>query len=309
MAEPTLPEPYSNAVRALYSGNLDDFVATRTALARTATQSDDRAVAAQIKKLRKPTRGGWLLNLLAADDGELVQQVRQLGAELAAAHRDSDAAALRRLTAERGRLLRTAGARLAELGAAHGWQPTQSALTEATETLQAALADPELGERIAAGAMAATVRAAGFGPVDLFAPLAPVIPLRPRAERAATRKTEQPATGPDTETVRRLERELGGAEVRLSDARQAAERAEQARDEAYAEAEQAENRARELAAAIDALRTQLSAAEAEAAALAQQRKRLAASAEKTTEAASRAADELTERQRAVDELQALLDEL
>lgn len=312
MADDALPEPYSQAVRELYSGNLEDFVAARTALARVATESGDRAVATQIKKLRKPTRGGWLLNLLAAGDAELVGRIRQLGAEMATAHRDADAEALRRLTTERGRLLRTVGGRLAELGTAHGWQPTQAALAEATETLQAALADPELGERIAAGAMVATVRAAGFGPVDLFAPLAPVIPLRPRAERAAARKAERNAArnaGRDDAEVRRLERELGAAEVRLGDARQAAERAERARDEAAEALRQNQNRATELAASIDALRDQLTAAEAEAAALEQDRKRLAASADESTEAANRTADERAELQRLVDELRSLLDEL
>lgn len=305
----TLPPRYSEAVRLLYSADPGDFVNGRTELARLAVESGDRGVAAQIKKLRRPTRGGWLLNLLAAEDAEMVQRVRRLGSELADAHRDSDAAALRRLSTERGALLAASSRRLSELATSRDWTPTPTVLAEATETLQAALADPDLGERIAAGAMVTTVRAAGFGPVDLFAPLAPVIPLRPRPEVGAPRPPggRKPVVDGRAAELRQAQQKLDAAELRLEEARQDAERAEQARVQAYAEAEQASVRAGELAARIESLTRQLADARAGAAEQDRRSDRLSVAARNREVAAGKADRELAECRREIQDLRADLE--
>lgn len=316
MASDAIGSDVAAEVRALYCGDLDHFVAGRAEIAKSTAATGDRAAAAAIRKLRKPSRGAWLLNVLAADFSESVQRVRELGQDLAQAHRAADATALRDLTATRREVLDEATRNAARAAAGRGWQPTQAALTEANETLQAALADPELGERIAAGAMVATVRAAGFGPVDLFAPLAQVIPLRP-VRTPAPAAGRDPAHDPESaepgeersRQIRRLERQLDGLHLRLNDARSAHEQAERDRVRADLELADLGQRAAESSARVAELRRELATAEAELSGLTDQRPHLEQRSGEAGERADLTAIELADREHEAAQLLARLDEL
>lgn len=240
----------------LYAGPLQDFVARRGQLAAKLKAAGDAAGAKRVSALRKPTRGAWLVNLLAFHEADRLSEVFELGASLAKAHRDADPAALRELSALRAGVLDALAGRAAALGSERGYAVPDQVRAEVVETLQAAMADPALADRVLEGVMAATVRAAGFGPADLFPPadpgagmLADVIPLRP---------VETPATpGPDVAEIRRLSRELGRAEARLDDARERRAKADEALRAAQSECDEEASRAERLASDIADLQRRL----------------------------------------------------
>ena len=244
-------------IAGLYAGPLQDFVARRGRLAAEIKAAGDAAGAKRVLALRKPTRGAWLVNLLAFHEADRLTEVFELGASLAKAHRDADPSALRELSALRAGVLDALAGRAAALGSERGYAVPDQVRAEVVETLQAAMADPALADRVLEGAMAATVRAAGFGPADLFAPaepgagrLAEVIPLRPVAEAPT-------APGPDMAEIRRLSRELGRAEARLDDARERRARADEAVRSAQAECDEEQSRTERLASEIAELQRRL----------------------------------------------------
>lgn len=240
----------------LYAGPLQDFVARRGRLAAEIKAGGDAAGAKRILAMRKPTRGAWLVNLLAFHDADRLSEVFELGASLAKAHRDADPAALRELSALRAGVLDALAGRAAALGSERGYAVPDAVRAEVVETLQAAMADPALADRVLAGTMTVTVRAAGFGPADLFAPaevagmLADVIPLRPAADAPTP-------PGPDMAEIRRLSRELGRAEARLDDARERRAKADEALQAAQAECDAEASRTERLDSDIADLQRRL----------------------------------------------------
>lgn len=306
----------------LYAGEFDDFVPRRNSLARQAKAAGEGQLAKQIGACRKPTRAAWLVNLLAAGEAEQLAEALSLGEALAQAHRDASGDQLRELSAVRTRTVHALARRAAELGAAHDYQAPPSVIGEVAETIQAALADPSLAEGVRTGAMTATVRAAGFGPVDLFAPVSAedgnVIDLASRREQksrtgsarsARTRGGKQrPGGGPEASGNGPDPAEIRAAEVALTRAETALERAESAHrklESAHKEATTAsESAVAEHAAAAEEI------AELERA-LADARIRAEAAAEHvevTTERADQTGRELADSVAAIKELQAALAE-
>lgn len=304
---PTRPQrvdAVNNPIADLYAGSWEGFVGRRSEMAAAIRSSGDRVAAKAVASLRKPTRGAWLVNLLVHRESAQVAEVFELGEELARAHRNADAAELRRLSSMRTAVIESLTRRAVALGAEQGYSASEAVSQEIAETLQAAMADPALADKVLEGTLVATVRAAGFGPADVFAPtIADVIPLRP------VRTASAPRPGPDPTEVRRLERERGRAEGRLEEAQSRRDRA--LGDQERARAELAEVRAevaevagrlteiRELLAAVTEEHERLSARESEF-------DRVLAERSAAREAADADADKLTE---LVEELTRRLAEL
>lgn len=224
----------NDPIADLYAGSWEGFIGRRSEMAAALRSSGDGVAAKTVAALRKPTRGAWLVNLLVHRESAQVTEVFELGEELARAHRDADAPELRRLSSMRTAVIESLTRRAVALGAETGYSASDAVIQEIAETLQAAMADPALADKVLAGALVATVRAAGFGPADVFAPsLAEVIPLRPN--RASGTAQSRPEAGPDPIEVRRLERERGRAEGRLDEARERRDRAIGEEDRAKAE--------------------------------------------------------------------------
>lgn len=241
----------NSQIADLYAGSFEGFLTRRSELAAAIRSTGDRAAAKAITSLRKPTRGAWLVNLLVHHATAEVTEVLDLGEALARAHRDADPDELRRLSGLRNAVIDSLVRRAVGLGAEQGYQAADAVRQEVAETLQAAMADQELADRVLAGGLVATVRAAGFGPTDLFAPaLAEVIPIRPEVASPAAA-----APAPDPAEVRRLERERGRAEGRLEEAQERLERtrtaAEQARA-AWTEAKAEESEVADIVARLTA---------------------------------------------------------
>ncbi|MGY2007563.1 hypothetical protein ACW9HJ_10320 [Nocardia gipuzkoensis] len=218
-----------------------EFVAARADRAAEAAQAGDKQLAAAIGKLRKPTLTAWAANMLArAAPGEVADLLR-LGAALAAAQRKLSAERLRSLTAQRQQLVNALAKKAGALAAEHGHPVGEGVVREVGQTLAAALADPEVAERLRTGTLATAASYEGFGPSGPNLLAVPEPAASPR--RAASRQPDDTAR-----------RELADAEEALESARAAKDSAQSALAEATEELSGAEER-------VAALREELTHAE------------------------------------------------
>lgn len=246
------------AADELYGISPDDFMARRTALVAEVKKAGDKALAKQIRALRKPTRSAWLVNLVARAAPEQVRELIALAGELQSAQSAMDGDALRTLSKQRRSRIDALARRAIALGREAGYGAADGALPEVGSTLQAALGDPAVAEQVRAGRLAQAVAYGGFGPDDLTSALAAsmaakperklkaVPPLPPDADEPEAEEAE-----PDPELVQRAEQARAEAKA----ARAALEEAETAADEATTRADQ-------LADKLESLRTRLRDTEA-----------------------------------------------
>lgn len=244
----------ASATHELYAASPDDFVERRTALVAQARAAKDRPLATAIGQLRKPTRVAWLVNVYARLAADELGSLLDLGEALQAAQEQLSATDLRRLSEQRRTMLAAATRRAVTLGESAGYTATEAVRQEVTQTLQAALADPEVAAQVRAGVVTQAQAYGGFGPMT-FAPAA--------AQRAADEVPAEPIRDETDETdetaaaAEEAQEAAAAAEQRLHDAEAELSRAAEA-------AETATSTADELSAAVEALRRQLTEAEAAA---------------------------------------------
>lgn len=236
-----------DAVDALYGLDPAQFVARRDALAKQVRVDGDRAGAAAIKALRRPTVGAWYANVAARAGLVSLREWLRLGERLRAAQASGDFGALRAGGAERAgleaRVLADLTAHLADLGVV----ATAAGLEEVRSTLRAALADEAAAEAVRAARLARPLSYAGFGEVDMTAALAalgtsasgvvePEAAEREAAEReAAERASAERALVATRGKLRDAEASVRAAVERVAQARRALEQAERAEATASAQ--------------------------------------------------------------------------
>ena len=150
------------AVEELYGADPEAFTGRRGELVTAARTAGDRAAAKAIAALRRPTRAAWVVNRLARTDPGAPPRLTELATALRAAQEARDGPRLRELSAERGALVDALTAQA--LAAAGVADPPASLRLEVGETLQAALADPEVAAAFATGTLTRAVQWSGFGP-------------------------------------------------------------------------------------------------------------------------------------------------
>ncbi|MGP3985904.1 hypothetical protein [Streptomyces sp. 3N207] len=227
----------------LYGLQPADFTATRDARAQQARAAGERELAERIRGLRRPTAAAWASNLLVREEPEEARLLLELGEALRAAHRDLDGHQLRELSARQRQITAALARQARELTARAGRRISDDAQREVTETLHAALADPDAGREWAAGHLSKPLPApVGF--TGDIAESAAEAPARPRRTDAARKK------------AREAERELRARQDEQRTAQAEADRAEERHRQAeqnVAEArEQLRQAEEELRAARDA---------------------------------------------------------
>jgi hypothetical protein len=174
------------AVAELYASGPDEFIKRRGELAARARSAGQAAQAKQIAGLRKPTRSAWIINQLIRSDPSVSVQLAELGEQLRTAQSSLDGVALRDLSRQRRQLIDA----LARQAFAVAGQPSPPAALrdEVTATLAAALADPQVADRVRAGTLERAAHAEGFGGEGFGGTEAQVLTLvRPSSgARAAT---------------------------------------------------------------------------------------------------------------------------
>jgi hypothetical protein len=206
----------SEAIEVLYSADPDEFIARRKELAAQARAAGDGAAAKDIGALAKPTRSAWLVNRLIRTDPSVPARLAELGGQLRAGEAALDGPSIRKLSAARRELVDTLTRQaVADSGA------SATLREEVIETLNAALADPEVTAQVAAGTLVRAAHWAGFAPgIGTAMGAAPATAAPPPAAPA-----KAAATGPAS---RRQQAEQAAADAALAvQAAAATERAKQ----------------------------------------------------------------------------------
>lgn len=147
------------ATRELYAVAPDNFLAKRAEFVEQARADGDSTTAQAIAKLRKPTAAAWIVNALASSDATLSERLAELGDRLRAAQYALDAATLRELSPERRALVSKLTADAFEL--AGRATPSTALHDEVHGTFDAAVADPDVAERL--GLLQRAESFSGFG--------------------------------------------------------------------------------------------------------------------------------------------------
>lgn len=218
----------------LYALAPEEFTAARAAAAKA-----DKAAAKDIKALRKPTVGAWLVNTLVRHEPDLLDELLALGPALAAAQASGMGDQLRELGEQRRQLVSAVSDKAFD---AADREPTAALRSEVESTLEAALADPATADAVRTGRLTRALSYAGFGGVDLAGAVA-VGPARSAGKKSATTKATSAAKAaakPDrTKDIAAAQAQALETAGELDDAVRACERAQQAQDDA----EQAQQRA------------------------------------------------------------------
>jgi hypothetical protein len=148
----------------LYALPPEQFTAARDEAARQAKADGDPDAAKALKALRRPSVAAWLVNRLAADQADLLEQLLALGPALAQAQAGGHVDQLRALGQQRRQLVEAvADAAVGVSGRGVG----TAVRDEVVGTLEAALADPASGQAVRSGRLVRALSYAGFGGVDL----------------------------------------------------------------------------------------------------------------------------------------------
>ena len=150
--------------RALYELPPAEFTAARNQAARDASQRSD---AAAIKRLPRAQAPAWAVSALVREDAALFDELLELGERLREAQDDRDPVALRSLGAERQKALSRASGRTRELADAADVTLSGSAMIEVSQTLQAAMTDPDAAALVRDGLLVRGLAVTGWEPVRL----------------------------------------------------------------------------------------------------------------------------------------------
>jgi hypothetical protein len=152
-----------SATRELYGLAPSQFTAARDAKASEARQAGRSELAFSLKKLRKPSVGAWLANLLVLEQPSDVERLIDLGVKLRAPKHKLQGEQIRRVSKEKtdaiSKLVRDARSKAPRMG-----RPVSAAaLQELEATLEAAFADPRAAEALRQGRLSSGLHYSGLG--------------------------------------------------------------------------------------------------------------------------------------------------
>jgi hypothetical protein len=183
-----------------------------------ARQAGQRDLASSLKKLRKPSVGAWLANLLVLEQSSDVQRLVDLGAELRAPKRKIEGEQIRRASKEKSdvvsKLVRDAKSKASRAG-----QSVSAAASEELEaTLEAAFADPKAAESLLGGCLSSGLRYSGLGLGEQAGAGSTTGPKGSASARRATTKAGQIAA---ERNVEKAQHEAEQADADVQQARRA----------------------------------------------------------------------------------------
>jgi hypothetical protein len=152
-----------SATAELYRVPPAEFIAARDAMATEARRAGNPELASSLKKLRKPSVGAWLANVLVLEQSSDVERLVDLGADLRAPTRKLEGQQIRRVSKEKSdavsKLVRDARSRASRAG-----QSVSAAAAEELETtLEAAFADPRAAESLLKARLIGGLHYSGLG--------------------------------------------------------------------------------------------------------------------------------------------------
>ena len=237
----------------LYARPLEEFTPTRDARVR---ELKGTPLAAEVKRLKKPSTAAWVVDLLVRFETEQVEQMLAVGAALRAAQEGLDATQLRELTRQRRQLTAAMTVRARALARERGLRVTESVAEQVEATLTAAMVDEGAARAVRSGLLVAGLVATGFDPVDAAAAVA--LPEALGFEAPAASRELHAVVAPDADVD---EAARAAAEAAVAEARAALEAAQDEERGAAGRVEEERARALEHESGIDELRRRLADAE------------------------------------------------
>jgi hypothetical protein len=141
------PTPEDRVAR-LYRVDPKQFVRERNSLAKELNGAGDAAGAKRVRSLRKPRKAAWALNVVAHDDADTVNELREAGAQLKRAQESAvggnDDESLRQASNRRRALI----GRLTDAAVTHAGESHRDTIEA---TLSAASVDAGIGDRLTGG--------------------------------------------------------------------------------------------------------------------------------------------------------------
>lgn len=277
------------AARELYALPPGEFTAARNAKAKAAKEDGHQELAGQIKVLPKPSAAAWLVNMLALHRPDAVDAVVRLGREMSQAQEQLDPRRLQQLGGQRRELLAGIAEQARGLADQLRNPVGAAAVSEAEQTLHAAMADPRAAAAVASGLLTDSLSSNGFDPVDLegklAVPEAALSPAGPGRPAPAAAKVAGRAKGVGQKARREAEeaaRHHRQAQAEVDRAEQRLSRAEAKQQRLQDRLDELADRREELQDRIAALRRQITALEREISGVEQEER--AAEAESETAA-------------------------
>ncbi|MDF2808178.1 MAG: hypothetical protein K0S43_3124 [Cellulosimicrobium sp.] len=171
-------------VDGLFALPLEQFVVARTAAAKEIKASGDAVGAERVGRLAKPTVAAWVVNQVARERPDDIAALVALGDELRDATEDRDRTRIRTLDRLRRERVERVVGELRDAGEVAGRAVSATALDRLSETLTAAVMDPDAGALVRAGRLSQALQHVGFGIVDEGGEPADVVELRARTGAA-----------------------------------------------------------------------------------------------------------------------------
>jgi regulator of replication initiation timing len=154
---------------ALYAGPADGFTEERNLAAR---DCGDKELAAQVKKLKKPSVAAWAVNLLVRREGDQIDSVLELAESLRAAAEALDGDELRALTRQRRQLTTALASTARSLAREAGVRLTGPVVDQVEGMLNAAMLDPVAAQVVRAGRIVTAFTSTGVSELDVASVMA-----------------------------------------------------------------------------------------------------------------------------------------
>lgn len=153
----------------LYAGSLEEFTGRRDAAAK---ECGEKALAAQLKRLKKPSVAAWAVNLLVRREAGQIDSVLALAESLRAAAEALDGDELRALTRQRRQLTSAFSTSARSLAREQGTRLTGPVVDQVEGMLTAAMLDPVAARVLRTGRVLTAFTSTGVSELDVAAVVA-----------------------------------------------------------------------------------------------------------------------------------------
>ena len=151
----------------LYAGTAEAFTQARDAAAKECARAGDKALAAQVKRLKRPSVAAWALNRLVRREAGQIAGVLDLADSLRAAAAALDGEELRALTRQRRQLTAALTTTARTLAREEGVRLSGPVLDQVEGVLTAAMLDPVAAQVVRTGRLVTTFTSTGVSEVDV----------------------------------------------------------------------------------------------------------------------------------------------
>lgn len=238
----------------LYALTPEEFTGTRNERAKEA-KAEDKDLSNRIKALPKPSTAAWVVNMLARNQADLLEQVLSLGEALRQAQEKLEGDELRELGKQRRQLTAAVTSQARAMAADLGVKVSTAVADQVEETLRAAMTDPGAAKAVRTGQLLEALSSTGLGELDVSSAVAVPEAIGMTARRVERKKPDLKVVPPKSQPPAEAEQAAAGAasaepateeaqqqdaeEARAQEAARAREAAQQAANEAEAAASKA----------------------------------------------------------------------